>query len=208
MKLKSLFIVFLLLGSMLSVHAQEGNIKVGESIQLDTTSTVKADKKQKKADKIKLKKPRKFYDPKVASRRSALIPGWGQIYNDSWWKVPILYGGLGLSIYFIDFNNRQRIGFENRVRELVDMQNMGVAINQNELRINRRQADEWRKNRDLLYIVTLGVYALNIVEAAIDAHLKGFDVDENLGLNLKPKLGVINSGAPYLGFGITLPIGK
>ena len=50
--------------------------------------------------------PRKYYDPKVASRRSAIIPGWGQIYNDSWWKVPILYAGLGVCVYYIDYNHK------------------------------------------------------------------------------------------------------
>lgn len=206
MKLKYLCIILFFLSSLKLSAQQEAKIKVGgELSKVDTASLAKKDKKP---EKIKIKKPRKFYDPKVASKRSAIIPGWGQIYNDSWWKVPILYGGFALSFYYIDFNNQQRIFYEDQVKTLVADQAAGITINENLLRVSRRRADTWRKNRDLLYLITIGVYALNIVEASIDAHLKGFDVDENLGLNLKPKLGIINNGVPYLGFGITLPIGK
>jgi len=148
----------------------------------------------------------KFYDPKIASRRSAIIPGWGQIYNDSWWKVPILYAGLGVCIYYIDFNHEQFKDFQSQIED-----ELALPPDQqdpNRLRFLQRNADTWRKNRDLVFLTTLGVYALQILEASIDAHLKGFNVDEELALNLKPKVGIINSGVPYVGVGITLPIGK
>ncbi|GAB5522293.1 MAG: hypothetical protein Roseis2KO_01650 [Roseivirga sp.] len=206
MKFKVLSVTLLLLTSLtLSAQQEKKIVKGGELGRIDTLALAQ---KEPPAEEIQLKKPRKFYDPKVASKRSAIIPGWGQIYNDSWWKVPILYGGFALSFYYIDFNNEQRLLYEGLAKELIADQAAGVAINENELRVYRRRADTWRKNRDLLYLVTIGVYVLNIAEAAIDAHLKGFDVDENLGLNLKPKLGVINNGSPYLGIGLTLPIGK
>lgn len=206
MKLRILSVTLLLFAA-LGMNAQEGKEKRqgGKLGKIDTLAIAQPDAKP---EEIRLKKPKKFYDPKVASRRSALIPGWGQIYNDSWWKIPILYGGFALSFYYIDFNNDQRIFYEDLAKDLIAQQAAGTAINENELRVYRRRADTWRKNRDLLYLVTVGVYVLNIAEAAIDAHLKGFDVDENLGLNLKPKLGVINNGSPYLGIGLTLPIGK
>ena len=187
-------IIVLLLMAQLATAQQETVINTGRGIAI--------------GDTVKLKPPRKYYDPKIASRRSALLPGLGQIYNDSWWKVPILYIGLGVTAYYIQFNNHKWKTNRDLVRNLVEMQNNGVAINTNELRSARRLADFWRQNRDLLYLTTVGIYALNIIEAAIDAHLKGFNVDENLGLNFKPKLGVINNGAPYMGIGITLPIGN
>lgn len=182
-------------GNMLQAQEKELELKEGVQLQLDES-------------KPEIKKPKKYYDPKKASRLSAILPGLGQIYNDSWWKVPILYGGFGVTIYYIDFNNKQRIFWEDLAKDLIQQQNDGAAIDTNALRVYRRRADSWRKNRDLLYLVTVGVYVLNIAEAAIDAHLKGFDVSENLGLNLKPKIGVINNGVPYLGMGITLPIGQ
>lgn len=148
----------------------------------------------------------KFYDPKIASRRSAIIPGWGQIYNDSWWKVPILYAGFGACIYFIDFNHQQFKDFEALAQE--ELAKPPAEQDDNALRFYQSNADNWRKNRDLVFLTTLGVYALQIIEASIDAHLKGFNVDEKLALNLKPKVGIINNGAAYVGFGFTLPIGK
>lgn len=153
---------------------------------------------------IEIKTNQKVYNPRIASRRSAIIPGWGQIYNDSWWKVPILYTGLGVAIYFVDFNEgRRNFWLDEAANELA----MDTP-NDNLLRIYRRRADDWRKNRDLVILTIAGIYALQIIEASVDAHLKGFNVDENLALNVKPKIGVISNGAPYLGFGITLPIGK
>ncbi len=154
--------------------------------------------------RIEPKLTKKYYDPRIASKRSAFIPGWGQIYNDSWWKVPIIYGGLGLAIHFVGLNERNRnINLEFAAEELAQ-----DVPNTNLVRIYNLRADNWRKNRDYVILGMIAGYALQIIEASVDAHLKGFDVDENLALNLKPKLGVISNGTPYVGFGITLPIGK
>ena len=73
-------------------------------------------------DTIKITKGPKVYDPRVASRRSAIFPGLGQIYNDSWWKVPILYAGFGLDIYFIGFNNRNYKEFKEEAERLIELQ--------------------------------------------------------------------------------------
>ncbi len=148
---------------------------------------------------------RKEYDPKRASTLSAIFPGLGQIYNDSWWKAPIIYVGMGTSIYFIDYNNKERKRYTELVEELLAEQKSGQVINENELRVYRRNADYWRKNRDLVFLTTLAIYGLNIIEASIDAHLKGFNVNDNLA-NFKPKVGVINNGTTYLGVGVTIPI--
>ncbi len=153
---------------------------------------------------VKVDPKQKYYNPRIASRRSAIIPGWGQIYNDSWWKVPVLYTGFGVAIHFIGVNERNR----NENLDFAAEELAKDTPNQNLVRIYRRRADNWRKNRDLVILTMAGIYALQIIEAAVDAHLKGFNVDENLALNIKPKLGVISNGAPYLGFGVTLPIGR
>jgi nitrogen fixation-related uncharacterized protein len=161
-------------------------------------------------DTVEIIKPQKHYDPKIASRRSAILPGLGQIYNDSWWKVPILYAGFATNIYFIGYNNEQYEDAKGTVEELLIIEEeTGLSPTQeNELRSARRQTDYWRNNRDLLYITLLGIYGLNVLEATIDAHMKGFDVSDNLALNLKPKVGVISNGAPYIGVGLTFKIGR
>lgn len=155
-------------------------------------------------EKVEVNPNQKYYNPRIASKRSAIIPGWGQIYNDSWWKVPVLYTGFGVAIHFIGVNERNR----NENLDFAAEELAKDTPNENLVRIYRRRADNWRKNRDLVILTMAGIYALQIIEAAVDAHLKGFNVDENLALNIKPKLGVISNGAPYLGFGVTLPIGR
>jgi hypothetical protein len=155
---------------------------------------------------VDIQEPQKFYDPKVASRRSAIIPGWGQIYNDSWWKVPILYAGLGVCIYFVDYNHQEFKFWEGVARD--ELAKPPDQQDSNLLRQAQARADNWRSNRDLVFLTTLGVYGLQIIEASIDAHLKGFNVDDELAINLKPKVGIINNGAAYIGIGVTLPIGK
>ncbi len=185
------------------------NVLLAQEVEetIDTTFVEEFDEEilqTKKLSKRKQKIQSKFYNPRVASKRSALIPGWGQIYNDSWWKVPVLYGGLGISLYFVNFNENNR----NELLARADEELAQDIPDQNRLRVFRRQADQWRRNRDLVILTMFGIYGLQIIDAAVDAHLKGFNVDEDLALNLKPKFGVISNGSPYLGVGITLPIGK
>lgn len=186
------FLNLIVLCSLLStpIWAQEKNVVLDNS-----TIT---------GEKIEVNPNQKYYNPRIASRRSAIIPGWGQIYNDSWWKVPILYTGFGVAAYFIGVNENNR----NENLAFAEEELSKDIPNQNLIRIYRRRADNWRKNRDLVILTIAGIYALQIIEATVDAHLKGFNVDENLALNIKPKLGVISNGAAYVGFGVTLPIGR
>ena len=192
MHLKSVYAIALLIVA-LSAQAQQqsGAIKNGDTY----------------GDTVKIKKTEgKYYNPKVAARRSAMIPGWGQIYNDSWWKVPILYGGFGTAIYFIYFNDDRYHFFKTElaIERAKDPQDQ----NANRIRVFSRNADAWRRNRDLVVLTMVGIYGLQIIDATVDAHLKGFNVDDNLSLNLKPKFGVINDGTPFIGMKLTLPIGK
>jgi hypothetical protein len=156
-------------------------------------------------DTIQPSRLRKEYDPRRASSLSAMLPGLGQIYNDSWWKVPIIYTGIGFAIYYIDVNNDNRILATDEVKNILAQQAAGEVISENRLRAFRRQADFWRKNRDLVILTLIGVYGLNIIDASIDAHLKGFNVSDNLA-TFKPKMGAISNGTPYVGIGIIIPI--
>ena len=190
MHLRLLLFGFLLLGS-LSLNAQNNGVEFQGGVAYGDTVKVK-------------KSEGKYYNPKVAARRSAIIPGWGQIYNDSWWKVPLLYGGFGLAIHFIGVNEKLHQEFLDRYEaELLE-----DAPNQNRLRIYSRNADTSRRNRDMVILTMVGIYALQIIDATVDAHLKGFNVDDNLSLNLKPKFGAISDGTPFVGMKLTLPIGR
>jgi hypothetical protein len=121
--------------------------------------------------------------PSRAAFYSAVLPGLGQIYNKRYWKVPLVYGGLGASIYFYDFNQknykRYRNAYKRRMAGYTDDEFQGVISDDNRL-IDGQNFYKQNRDRSMLFIV--GVYLLNILDANIDAHLKQYNVNDNLSL--------------------------
>lgn len=184
--MKSFFLFFLLLVfSIQWVHAQE---KLSDTLTLTTTANHRANR---------------------AALMSAILPGAGQVYNKSYWKVPILYGGVAALIYFINFNQTNYKTFKtayiyrsdrdtNTVDEFPNYTNDDLLV----------RRDYYRRNRDLCYIVTGVVYVLNIIDAYVDAHLKDFDVSDDLSLHTKPYLNLDIRGEAVAGITFCLKIGK
>jgi hypothetical protein len=129
-----------------------------------------------------------FHDPTTATVRSAILPGLGQIYNKKYWKVPIIYGGLGASGYFILRNTRKFREF----RSALVAETKGNAhpyqgiYNEQQLTTLKETYRRWR---DLSYISLFAVYVLQVVDANVDAHLYEFDVSEDLSLRIRPWSG-------------------
>ena len=132
--------------------------------------------------------------PSKAAFYSAIFPGLGQIYNKRYWKVPIVWGAIGWGAYqFVDTNNRynlfrdifkrRRAGFTDD--ELFDRNNDGVGPDFSDESLQDAQ-ERLQRDRDLWLVVTIGFYALNIIDANVDAHLKQYNVDERLGYEIKP----------------------
>lgn len=143
----------------------------------------------------KIEKSKKDFSPRKASIRSAILPGWGQAYNRKYWKIPIVYGALGTTAVVFNFNLTQyrRISFAYRalvnkdsaaMRKVdADLQPFIKADARNDLRNYRNQ---YRKDVDYSVIFFLVFWGLNVVDATVDAHLKGFDVSDDLSLKIKP----------------------
>jgi len=135
--------------------------------------------------------------PGKALGLSLLLPGAGQVYNRSAWKVPIVYAGLGTMAYFIYFNSTEFKRYDRALRERVDHpadpQDEFVGI-LSDAGINsyRKYYD---KNLQLSYIGLAFVYLLNGVEAFVDAHLKEFDISTDLSLQIQESG---DSGTPAL----------
>lgn len=131
------------------------------------------------------------YDPSIAWKRSLIFPGWGQIYNKSYWKLPFVYGayaGMGYAIYFNN-NEYQRFRTAFRVRVDDDPNTVDTVFDPNISDDGIKAArDRARRNRDYMIIMTLAVHMLQVVEAYVDAHLKGFDVSQDLGFEVRPSL--------------------
>ena len=118
--------------------------------------------------------------PTKAAFYSAILPGLGQAYNKKYWKIPIVYAALGTSIYFYTSNNKQY----NRVRDAYKRRLAGFEDDEFQGRLTddglREAQKSFRRNKELSLLVTVGLYALNIIDANVDAHLLQFNVDDNL----------------------------
>ena len=132
-------------------------------------------------------------DPKKATMLSAILPGAGQVYNGKTWKVPILYAGILTDVYFIQYNHKLYERFRDALFALDKGEpNQFPSLNRAAL---VRNVDYWRQNRDLTLLLMLGIYALNLVDANVDAHLSGFDISEDLTLKIAPQIGTLSASS-------------
>ena len=132
----------------------------------------------------------KIHSPKKAAISSAILPGLGQAYNKKYWKIPIIYAGLGFCTYSVINQNQNynsyRQEYITRIKEGVSFVNPEYSnYSLSDLTILQ---DYHRRTRDLFIIGTAAVYVLNIIDASVDAHLFTFDVSEDLSLDLRPEI--------------------
>jgi hypothetical protein len=135
-------------------------------------------------------------DVKKATTLSIICPGAGQAYNKSCWKVPIVIGGMASMIYVVDWNNRGFKRFQNAYALLNDFeQNPGKypgGVSKDEFggrysaSFLKNLRDSYRRNRDLSILLTAAVYAFQAIDAHVDAHLKDFDVSDDLTVKIEP----------------------
>lgn len=149
--------------------------------------------------------------PGKAALLSAALPGLGQVYNGAWWKVPIIYATGGVLGYFIIDNNNKYQDFRQAVIQRRDSTDQYVnhliygLQRTNGTQNLRYSRDFYRRNRDLTIILSVGAYVLNIAEAYVHAHLKEFDVGDDLSLRLQPGLYHIPANSSYAP-GLTLTL--
>nr|WP_316928336.1 DUF5683 domain-containing protein [Cellulophaga algicola] len=142
--------------------------------------------------------------PAKAAFYSAIIPGLGQVYNKRYWKVPIVYAALGASIYAYDFNNKSykrfRTAFKSRQAGFTndEFPEFDIGDLQN-------AQENYQRDRDLMVLVTIGLYVLNIIDANVDSHLKQFNVDDDLSVDFQPYLDYNEITAqPNYGMALTI----
>ncbi len=143
---------------------------------------------------------RKKFNPKTATLRSAIIPGWGQAYNKKYWKIPIVYGALGTTagIFFYNLKTYKLL------RQAVVLRSDKDTSNDNQIdqRFRRLSLESIRTNRNLFrqnidysVLFFLVFWALNVVDATVDAHLKAFDVSPDITMKIRPGFNYMSSGA-------------
>ena len=159
----------------------------------------------------------KEHSPHKATLYSALVPGLGQIYNKKYWKLPILYGGIAATVYAIRWNTGQYNDYRNAYVDLtkyLEYKNQADGAGIIEPTSKRyekiapdtdfsetsasddtwfkttfqNKKDSYKHDRDLSYIILFGVYVLNIIDATVDAHLTNFNINDDLSMNIQPKM--------------------
>lgn len=140
--------------------------------------------------------------PKKATLLSALLPGAGQVYNGKAWKVPLIYGGIITDAYFIGFNNRRYNSFKDALSAFDEgVRNEFPSLNRDAL---VRNVDFWRRNRDICILLMGAIYALNIIDANVDAHLSGFEITDDLALKVEPHMERFSANNNTLGVSLKL----
>lgn len=161
---------------------------------------------QNEIDFIKKDTIKVVIDPNRPARAaffSALLPGLGQAYNKKYWKIPLVYGGLGAGLYYYSWNQNKYLDYRNEYKKRLDGTydpNHPIFGGLDNERLIRAQKF-YQKNRDLSALITGFIYILNIIDANIDAHLIQFNVNDNL--TIKPKL-IQNFNDFNYNYGMTL----
>lgn len=124
----------------------------------------------------------KRLSPELVALGAALLPGFGQVYNQAYWKLPILYGLFGWFGY--NFWTQHQLYLEFRERYNSDLEQRPIPPS---AEANRRFREFYREQRDEFGVYLLLVYLASIVDAYVDAHLFGFDISDDLGHQALPR---------------------
>ena len=176
---------------------------IGADIVQQADSALNAEKPLKK---LKIKQKRDWAtwkpDPKRALWLALVLPGAGQIYNRKYWKLPIIYGGFIGCAYAMRWNNQMYIDYSQAYLDIMDddpntasytqFLHLGNQINSSNIErykeVFRSRRDRYRRWRDLSFFVMLGVYALSVIDAYVDASLSTFDISDDLSLHVQPAI--------------------
>jgi uncharacterized protein DUF5683 len=191
---KYLFLIWFITGFAFIAKAQKPDTVTIKS-RSDSLSLKRDSAKSKrfvpKITKEKTYHPDSLHDPHKALIRSLMVPGWGQLYNHKWWKVPLIYGGLGLLGDVIIFNNN----YYNIFLKEAQLRERGVTTNLNPLLAQVSTADVdtytdlYRRNRDLGILGFIGGWGIQMIDAYIDAKFQhSYTMDNDLSFKIRPSI--------------------
>jgi hypothetical protein len=208
-------VTVIMLGTVLTGRAQQADstLAVMDSLaavdaRALTGDTMSVVVKKKSKQKVKRDWATWRPDPQRALWLAMVLPGAGQIYNRKFWKLPIIYGGFMGCIYAMSWNNMMYKDYSQAYLDIMDNDpttqsynkflHLGTQITSaNEERykeIFKNRKDKYRRWRDLSFFVMLGVYALSVIDAYVDAELSVFDISKDLSLKVEPAVIPNHSG--------------
>ena len=187
------FVILLFLYFSISSYCQNDSIGLKFDKKVEATSF--------KADPFDANAPAK------AAFYSAILPGLGQAYNGSYWKIPLAYAAIGIPMYFyIDNNNqynRYRDAFKRRLAGFEDDEFFGILTDDNLIDAQKL----FRENRDLSLLLTIAGYVLNIIDANVEAHLNQFSITDDLSMQMQPsQIQNFSTGQTAFGLSINLKL--
>lgn len=212
MRVSLLTILILLLAGHTGMAQNDKDLLAGKSLFVnDTLSPVGA---QDTPVVQSLMTPvKKKHDPRVATRRSLMIPGWGQAYNKQYWKIPVVYGVLAIpaSLYF--YNNswykKTKFAYEGLFDAQLPIPDSS-KYNQMDPRLKglslgslQSYRNAFRRDRDYSILWFILAWGLQIADATVFGHLKDFDVTDDLSMRVNPSFNP-HTRTPGLGFVMTL----
>jgi hypothetical protein len=196
----------------MTCHAQEEAKQVNatpNSELLSANDTLRTDEVSIMVDstkQAKVKVPRDWStwkpNPQRALWLALVIPGAGQIYNRKYWKLPIFYGGFMGCIYALTWNNMMYKDYSQAYLDIMDNDpntasynkflHLGVQITDANMKryqeLFKGRKDKYRRWRDMSIFVMIGVYALSVIDAYVDAELSEFDISKDLSLEIHPTI--------------------
>lgn len=188
--MNKLLVLFVALFSLQIAAAQE-----------TTESESRAEKKTQRIQQ-RLDRAR---DPLAASKAtfySAALPGLGQFYNRRYWKVPLAWAAVGTGVFVYQFNQTQYLRYRDAFKlrnagfttdEFYDINGDGIGPDVSNSALEQAQKGS-QSQRDSSVLIAVGLYLLNIIDASVDAHLKPFNVNEDLSIKMHPVIQPLSVG--------------
>ncbi len=153
---------------------------------------------------------RTYPNPRLAALMSFVVPGSGQAYNRKFWKIPLAWAACGATLYFTISNTRERNFWQRNYKAAVDG-NPNTVVDSGYESLTpatlKQARDYYQKNMEISYLATAGAYLIVATDAFVDAHLKTFDVGDDLGLKIAPRaIPSPGTGGPTFGVGLCFSV--
>lgn len=184
-------------------HAVSDSVVINRAVYEDSV----VDGRIFMADTLKNVRPKRNWatwrpNAKRAMWLAIVLPGAGQIYNRKYWKLPFVYGGFVGCAYAMRWNNQMFRDYSQAYMDIMDddpntqsynqFLHLGAKIDSSNIdryqRLFKNRKDKFRRWRDLSFFCLVGVYAISIIDAYVDASLSEFDISKDLSLRVEPTI--------------------
>lgn len=174
------------LQSLIEDTLNSNNLSKNKKIKIQKTTTPNLNNETK--NELKFYKDSTRNSPKQAALLSLAFPGLGQVYNKKYWKLPIVYAGIGGCIFWVYRQAKFTKQYNTYLVQKANNQTLPTNIARYSTSQLESIRNTHRRNVQLASFITAMVWGFSILDAAVDAHIKPFDISENLSMQIKPSI--------------------